>query len=92
MVILMTMLFMKGNIFMALQLLHVINIACMYVDHNAESLTQNFCNHGDVRLEGTPLTSQGVVEVCLNSRWGRVCRDGWGNNDAAVVCNQLEYG
>ena len=77
---------------MALQYLHVINNACMYVDHDAESLTEDDCTHGDVRLEGTPLKSRGVVEVCIDSQWGRVCRDYWGNNDAAVVCNQLDYG
>ena len=77
---------------MALQFSHVINNACMYVDHDAESLTQDDCTHGDVRLEGTPLRSQGVVEVCIDSHWGRVCRDRWGNNDAKVACNQLGYG
>ena len=93
MVILMTSLFMKGtfwNLCMVMPLLHVINNA-LY-DYYAESLTQNFCTHGDVRLVGTPLTSQGVVEICLNSHWGRVCRDGWDNNDAKVVCNQLGFG
>ena len=32
------------------------------------------------------------IEVCLNSHWGRVCRDGWDNDDAKVVCNQLGFG
>ena len=41
---------------------------------------------------GTPLRSLGVVEICLNSHWGRVCRDGWDNDDAKVVCNQLGFG
>ena len=73
MVILMTSLFMKGtfwNLCMAMPLLYVINDA-LY-DYYAESLTQNDCTHGDVRLVGTPLTSQGVVEICINSHWGRV--------------------
>ena len=61
-------------------------------DYYAESLTQDDCTHGDVRLVGTPLRSQGVVEICLYSHWDRVCRDGWGNNDAKVVCNQLDFG
>ena len=61
---------------------------------NAESLTQSQsqCTHGDVRLVGTLLRSQGIVEICIDSHWGRVCRDHWGNNDAAVVCNQLGFG
>ena len=68
--------------------------ACMYVDHNVESLTQDDCTHGSVQLVGTPgpLRRAGIVEICLNSSWGRVCRDRWDNNDAAVVCNQLGYG
>ena len=64
----------------------------VYVDHDAESLTQDDCTRGDVRLVGNPLRYAGIVEICLNSSWGRVCRDGWGNSDAAVVCNQLGYG
>ena len=41
---------------------------------------------------GTPLSSFGVVEVCIDSDWGRVCRDRWDDNDAEVVCNQLGFG
>ena len=66
--------------------------ACVTLYAESLSQTQDNCTHGVVRLVETPLTSQGVVEVCLNSHWGRVCRDRWGNNDAAVVCNQLGYG
>ena len=43
-------------------------------------------------MHGNVLRSQGIVEICINSRWGRVCTDGWGDNDAAVVCRQLGYG
>jgi deleted-in-malignant-brain-tumors protein 1 len=59
---------------------------------NTESLTRDNCNHGDVQLVGTPLSSLGIVEVCLDSYWGRVCRDRWSNYDAIVVCNQLGFG
>ena len=57
-----------------------------------EAITVDGCTHGDVQLVGTPLRHEGVVEICLNSHWGRVCRDGWDNNDAKVVCKQLGYG
>ena len=40
--------------------------------------------------------NQGVVEICIDSKWGThwgtVCRNGWGRDAAALVCNQLGYG
>lgn len=49
------------------------------------------CTHGDVRLADGQSLNEGRVEVCLNSMWGTVCDDAWGNIDAQVVCNQLGY-
>ncbi len=34
--------------------------------------------------------SEGVVEMCFNSGWGTVCDNDWSNNNAMVVCNQLD--
>ncbi len=48
------------------------------------------CEDGDVRLIGGT-GSEGVVQMCLGQRWGRICDDGWSQEDASVVCRQLGH-
>ena len=35
--------------------------------------------------------SRGIVEVCVNGSYTRVCDDGWDNSDASVVCSQMGF-
>ena len=32
---------------------------------------------------------EGTVEICLNGTWGTIVDDGWGGQEAKVVCRQL---
>lgn len=50
------------------------------------------CNNGDLRLVGTEVDYEGLVEVCFNGYWGTVCHDRWDSNDAITVCRILGYG
>ena len=49
------------------------------------------CQDGDVRLREGRHYREGRVEVCRSQQWGRVCDDGWDENDSAVVCRQLGF-
>ena len=49
------------------------------------------CRDGDVRIVGGASPTEGTVLVCYNNLWGMITENGWGDNDAAVVCRQLGY-
>ena len=50
------------------------------------------CMEGDVRLTYRVSNSIGQVEVCVGNTWNAVCRDnGWGEQEADVVCRQLGF-
>ena len=44
-----------------------------------------------MRLTGGNSDLEGIVEVCRNQMWGRVCDDDWDRNESGVVCRQLGF-
>ena len=61
--------------------------------HNIDTGTQNAnCEHGSVRLVGYDEEDfrQGRVELCVNSVWGTICSTQFNQEDAEVVCAQLD--
>ena len=52
------------------------------------------CGDGEVQLLGGGKEGEGLVEICINNRWGTICGNSdarWDNDEAAVVCRQLGY-
>ena len=51
------------------------------------------CETGKIRLVGGATNSSGILEVCVDGIWGKVCNyfGYWGPNNARVVCRQLGF-
>ena len=51
------------------------------------------CTAGKKRIVNNFSNDQfsGRVEICVNGKWGSICDDGWGLNEAHVVCSQFGY-
>ena len=64
-----------------------LHIFAMYVINNMQSLGVV----GTVRLANGLVPKQGIVEICLNGLWSRVCGVNWGYQESLVVCRQLGY-
>ena len=50
----------------------------------------NLCMHGN------GLRDRGIVEICINSHWDRICSRDWGDNDVTcmwhVVYDSVDHG
>ena len=62
---------------------------CAVVHITDEDTEYSNCEDGDVRLMGGSNPLEGRVEVCINRAWGTICDNGFNNEDATVICNQL---
>ena len=49
------------------------------------------CEDGEIRLQGGRTQADGRVEICFNDRWGTVCDDEFGREEAAVLCRQQGF-
>ena len=55
----------------------------------ASSTVSADCNHGDIRLVGGNSPLEGRLEFCIGKAWGSVCGNIFSEQDARVVCRQL---
>ena len=51
----------------------------------------HFCITGNIRLEGGRTPMNGRLEVFHQDEWGTVCKNGFDDKDAAVICRSLRY-
>ena len=47
--------------------------------------------NGDLRLVGSDFKAEGRVEIYHQNKWGTICDDRWGMEEADVTCKQLGY-
>ena len=68
----------------------VYNVYHLSLDRSVEASN---CTDGSVRLQsGVPnIVRDGRVEVCLNKVWGTVCDRQFSEDDAQIVCAQMDF-
>lgn len=49
------------------------------------------CSHGEIRLVGGKVETEGLVEICIDDHFQTICDDFWDSLDATVVCRQLNF-
>ena len=47
--------------------------------------------NGDLRLVGSDFKAEGRVEIYHENKWGTICDDRWGMEEANVTCKQYGY-
>ncbi|XP_031566226.1 deleted in malignant brain tumors 1 protein-like isoform X3 [Actinia tenebrosa] len=57
-------------------------------NHNDDAVVQ--CSGSQVRLQGGTYENEGRVEIKYGT-WGNICSNGFGTNEANVVCKMLGY-
>ena len=70
-------------------IIYLLKVVCAVVHITDEDTEYSNCEDGDVRLVGGSNPLEGRVEVCINRAWGTICDNGFNNEDATVICNQL---
>ena len=71
-------------------------VQCISVTHSTysdRSIENSNCTDGDVRLQSgsADIVRDGRVEVCVNRAWGTVCSEQFTEDDAQVVCSQMNF-
>lgn len=73
----------------------VVGLLCIDSNTLSFKVVQYFvcvgCEEGDVKLVGGDGVSYGTVLVCIDEIWGVITDNGWDDNDAIVVCEQLGH-
>ena len=66
-----------------------LSVCDFQADPSASSVQENPLT---IRVVGGSNQYEGRVEVYIDGRWGTVCDDSWGLDDASVACRQLGFG
>ena len=49
------------------------------------------CEEGSIRLVGSQVAQEGILEYCSNNSWYSLCADTWQEVEATIVCSTLGF-